>query len=82
MRHLYTAAEAVRALGIPLGTITAWRHKGLLFEYGLSSDPRPRPMYDRDDLIALRDGTKRRVARRPRKRRGGGTCFGTKEGVE
>ena len=80
MRHLYTAAEAVRALGIPLGTITAWRAKGLLYEYGLTD--RGQRMYDRQDLISLRDGTKRRVARRPRKPRGGGTCFGTKEGVE
>jgi hypothetical protein len=80
VKHLYTAAEAVRALGIPLGSITAWRAKGLLHEYGLTENRRP--MYDRQDLIALRDGTKRRVARRPRKPRGEGTCFGTKEGVE
>jgi hypothetical protein len=54
-------------LGIPPGTIRGWKAKGLLYEYGLTE--RGMPMYDRDDLIALRDGTKRRLARRPRKTR-------------
>lgn len=66
-RDLYTAAEAARRLGIPPGTIRGWKAKGLLYEYGLTE--RGMPMYDRDDLIALRDGTKRRLARRPRKTR-------------
>jgi hypothetical protein len=66
-RQLYTAAEAARALRIPPGTIRGWRAKGLLFEWGLTE--RGQSMYDRDDLIALRDGTKRRVQRAPRKRR-------------
>jgi len=54
VRHLFTAAEAARRLSIPPGTIRAWRSRGKLWEYGL--DERGRPMYDRDHLIALRDG--------------------------
>ena len=51
-RHLFTAAEAERALGIPAGTVRAWASREMLWSYGL--DVRGRPMYDRDDLLRLR----------------------------
>lgn len=53
VRHLLTATEAVRTLGIPLGTIRSWRGRGRLVERGL--DERKRPMYAREHLIELRD---------------------------
>lgn len=53
-RYLYTAAEAERVLGIPAGTVRAWASRKLVYAYGL--DDRDRPMYDRDDLLRLRDG--------------------------
>lgn len=52
-RHLFTAAEAARRLGINPCRIRVWAHRKLLFAYGI--DERGRAMYDRDDLIALRD---------------------------
>lgn len=68
IRHLYTASEAARMLGIPAGSIRAWASSKKLWAMGL--DERGRPMYDREHLIALRDGTHRRVARAPRRRQG------------
>jgi hypothetical protein len=53
VRHLYTAAEAARVLGIPAGSIRAWKSRGRLWAYGI--DDRRREMYDRDHLIELRD---------------------------
>lgn len=55
VRHLYTAAEAEEALGIKAATVRQWAHRHRIYPYGL--DGRRRPMYDRDDLIALRDPT-------------------------
>jgi DNA-binding transcriptional MerR regulator len=52
-RHLFTAAEAARRLGINPARIRVWAFRKLLYAYGI--DERGRPMYDRDDLIALRD---------------------------
>lgn len=69
-RHLYSAAEAARLFRIPPGSIRAWRAQEKLYEYGL--DERGRRLYDKDDLIALRDNTRRRVARKPRRRRSRG----------
>lgn len=67
IRQLFTASEAARVFAIPAGSIRAWKAKGVLWHYGL--DQRGNPMYDRDDLLALRDGTKRRHQRRPRQQR-------------
>jgi hypothetical protein len=53
VRHLYTAAEAERVLGIPAGTVRAWFCRKRIYHYGL--DERHRPMFDRDDLVRLRD---------------------------
>lgn len=66
VRHLFTAAEAARAFRIPAGSIRAWRASRRLWHYGLTE--RGAPMYDREDLIALRDGTDRRTARARRRR--------------
>lgn len=66
-RQLFTAAEAARRFGIPPGSIRAWKARGVLEDWG--RDERNAPMYDRDDLIALRDGTRRRTQRQPRARR-------------
>jgi hypothetical protein len=67
VRQLFTAAEAARALGIPAGSVRAWRSCGRLVVWGF--DERGNPMYDRDDLVALRDGTRRNVCRAPRRRK-------------
>ena len=67
VRHLFTASEAARALGIPAGSIRAWRSCGRLAVFGFNE--RGQPMYDRDDLVALRDGTRRNVCRATRKRK-------------
>jgi hypothetical protein len=58
VRHLFTAAEAERILGIPAGTIRSWAvdrpaRPQRIWSYGL--DQHGRPMYDRDDLIRERD---------------------------
>lgn len=66
IRHTMTAAEAARRLGIPAGSIRAWASSKKLWSY--EKDEHGRPLYDRDDLIALRDGTKRRTARGTRLR--------------
>ena len=55
VRHLFTAAEAARVLGIPAGTVRAWAARQRLWSFGL--DERGRPMYDRRDLVRLRDLT-------------------------
>lgn len=65
--QLFTAAEAARRFHIPPGSIRAWKAKGQLHHWGI--DDHGHPMYDRDDLIALRDGTRRRAQRIPRARR-------------
>ena len=53
VRHLFTASEAEQILGIPAGTTRAWFHRKRIYHYGL--DERGRPMFDRDDLVRLRD---------------------------
>jgi hypothetical protein len=63
---LYTASEAARLLAIPAGSIRAWASSKKLWSFGL--DERGRAMYDKDDLIDLRDNTHRRKARLPRRR--------------
>jgi hypothetical protein len=61
VRHLFTAAEAERTLGIPAGRVRVWFHRKRIYHYGL--DERGRPMFDRDDLVRLRD---QRLASVPR----------------
>lgn len=51
VRHLFTAAEAERALASRAGTIRVWHHRGQLHAAGL--DGRGRPMFDRDHLLRL-----------------------------
>jgi predicted site-specific integrase-resolvase len=51
VRHLFTAAEAERRLGIRSTTIRQWARRGKLFKMGL--DERGKPMYDREDLRRL-----------------------------
>lgn len=53
MRHLFSAAEAEVALGIPAGTVRSWASRKRIYPYGL--DERHRPLFDRDDLVRLRD---------------------------
>lgn len=58
VRHLFTAAEAQRVLGIPAGTIRSWAidrpaRPQRIWSYGI--DEHGHPMYDRDDLIRERD---------------------------
>jgi len=53
VRHLYGPAEAERVLGIKAATIRSWARRRLIYAYGLDEDGRP--MYDRDDLLALWD---------------------------
>jgi len=67
VRHLFTAAQAARLFAIPAGSIRAWKAKKVLWHQGL--DEHGNPMYDKDDLLALRDGRHRRVQRQPRTRR-------------
>lgn len=57
VRHLFTAAEAERVLGIPAATVRSWAKRERIWSFGL--DERNRPMYDRDHLLALHT---RRVA--------------------
>lgn len=52
-RHLFTAAEAEATFGIPAATIRSWAARHRLYAYGI--DEHGHPMYDRRDLIALRN---------------------------
>lgn len=56
MRHLFTAAEAELWLGIPAATVRSWARREQVYSFGL--DEKNRPMYDRDDLLRMRDGRK------------------------
>lgn len=67
IRHLFTASEAARILGIPAGSIRAWRSCGRLPVWGFNEHGQP--MYDRDDLVILRDGTRRNVCSITRRRK-------------
>lgn len=49
VRHLFTAAEAEAALGIPAAIIRTWARRKCIYHYGLTATNTP--MYDRDDLI-------------------------------
>lgn len=71
--NLFTAAQAAQLFRIPAGSIRAWKSKGVLYERGQleHSTGRPIPLYDRDELLALRDGKPRRTQRQPRTRRKG-----------
>ncbi|GAA4685649.1 hypothetical protein GCM10023215_21110 [Pseudonocardia yuanmonensis] len=51
VRHLFSAAEAERVLGIKAGTVRQWAHRGQLHPVGL--DERDRPLYDREHLQRL-----------------------------
>lgn len=50
---MFSAAEAERVLRIPAATVRSWARREQIHPYGL--DDRDRPMYDRDDLVRLRD---------------------------
>lgn len=56
VRHLFGAAEAERILGIPAATIRSWARRRRIYPYGL--DERGRPLFDRDDLLAMRGRTR------------------------
>lgn len=58
VRHLYTAAEAERVLRIPAATVRSWARRKRIHPYGL--DAQRNPMYDRDDLVTLRDRSRTR----------------------
>ena len=51
VRHLFTAAEAERTLGIPANTVYSWVHRERIWSAGLNEDGKP--MYDRTDLLKL-----------------------------
>jgi hypothetical protein len=51
VRHLFSAAEADRVLGIKAGTVRQWAYRGQLHPMGL--DERDRPLYDREHLLRL-----------------------------
>lgn len=53
VRHLYTAAQAERALRIKASTVRSWARRKRIYPYGL--DEHRNPMFDRDDLVGLRD---------------------------
>jgi hypothetical protein len=55
MRHLFSASAAQQRFGIPAATVRSWARRRRLWSYGL--DERDRPLYDRADLLRLRDGT-------------------------
>lgn len=58
VRHLYTAAQAERTLRVKASTVRSWARRKRLYPYGL--DEHRNPMYDRDDLVALRDRSRTR----------------------
>lgn len=63
VRHLFTAAEAERALRIKAATVRSWARRRVIWSYGISETGAP--MYDRDDLVRLRDrGWRARCPRR------------------
>lgn len=51
--HMFSASEAEQLFGIPAATIRSWKRRGLLGPAGL--DERNRPLFDRADLLRLRD---------------------------
>jgi hypothetical protein len=53
VRHLFSAAESERVLGIPAATVRSWARRKRIWSFGL--DERNRPLYDRDDLVSLRE---------------------------
>lgn len=53
VRHLFSAAEAERVLRIKASTVRSWARRRVIWSYGLTSAGKP--MYDRDDLVRLRD---------------------------
>jgi hypothetical protein len=63
VRHLFTAAEAERVLRIKASTVRSWARRRVIWSYGLSSGGKP--MYDRDDLVRLRDRGRRARCARP-----------------
>lgn len=67
VRHLFTAAEAERVLGIRASTIRTWANRKRIWAFGL--DERRQPMYDKRDLIALRDRTRTRDQHEQRRRK-------------
>jgi len=56
--HLFSASEAERLFGIPAATIRSWKRRLLIGPAGL--DERMRPLYDRADLLRLRDASKQK----------------------
>jgi hypothetical protein len=66
VRHLFSATEAEQVLGIPAATVRSWARRERIFSFGL--DERDRPLYDREDLIRLREVS---VGRRNIRAKGG-----------
>ena len=72
VRHLYTAGEAEQKLRIKAATVRSWARRKRIYSYGL--DELMRPMYDKADLVRLRDRMQtrdqhersRRASQRPR----------------
>jgi hypothetical protein len=64
VRHLFTAAEAEHVLRIKAATVRSWARRRVIWSYGLSTTGAP--MYDRDDLVRLRDRGRRARCARPR----------------
>lgn len=64
VRHLFSAIEAEKTLGIKASTVRSWARRELLYSFGLNE--RNHPMYDRDHLVALRDKRRSREYNRSR----------------
>lgn len=72
VRHLYSAIEAHKMLGIKASTVRSWARRKLIYSFGLNE--RNHPMYDREHLVQMQDKRKlerynherKNAARRPR----------------
>lgn len=53
VRHLFSAIEAEKELGIKASTVRSWARRELVYSFGLNE--RNHPMYDREHLFQMRD---------------------------
>lgn len=53
VRHLFSAIEAEKYLGIKASTVRSWARRKLVWSFGLNE--RNHPMYDREHLLQMRD---------------------------
>lgn len=53
VRHLFSAIEAEKWLGIKASTVRSWARRELVYSFGLNE--RNHPMYDRRHLLEMRD---------------------------